>query len=99
MTATIRLPHRGRLGRGRPGLGRPGLGRPGLGKPGPDLERPSAAEYRVYFIDQTNQVSRPPKVVECAHDEEAIQAARQFIGGEDVELWDGTRLIVRFPHE
>jgi hypothetical protein len=89
MTATVRPSHRG-------GLGRERLGR---GRPGPHLERPSAPEYRVYFIDQTNQVSQPPKVVEGAHDEEAIQAARQFIGVEDVELWDGTRLIVRFPHE
>jgi hypothetical protein len=53
--------------------------------------------YRLYFIDRTNHISRPPEMVECADDQEAIQKAKQFVDGHDVELWDGPRLVVRLP--
>jgi len=36
-------------------------------------------------------------MVECADDQEAIQKAKQFVDGHDVELWDGPRLVVRLP--
>jgi hypothetical protein len=55
--------------------------------------------YRIYFIDRDNDVSRPSEVVECADDEEAIQKTKQFVAGQDIELWDGPRLIRGFPRE
>ena len=56
-------------------------------------------DYRIYFIDPKNRISRMPEVVECSDDQEAIQKAVQFIDGQDVELWDGARLVARFPHD
>ena len=38
-------------------------------------------------------------VAEAENGEEAIQKAEQFADGQDVELWDGPRLIKRFTHE
>ena len=54
--------------------------------------------YRVYFIDRADHRSRLPEVVECANDQEAVEKARQFVEGQDVELWDGPRFIARFAH-
>jgi hypothetical protein len=41
----------------------------------------------------------PPDVVECADDQEAIGKAAQAANGKAVELWNGPRLIVRFPRD
>jgi hypothetical protein len=54
--------------------------------------------YRVYFVEEsTCRVAGPPKVLECADDNEALQKARQLVDGKDVEVWEGPRLIARFP--
>jgi hypothetical protein len=50
--------------------------------------------YRVYSIDQTGHVSRPPEIVECADDQEASQKAKQFVDGLDLEVWDGPRFVI-----
>jgi hypothetical protein len=45
-------------------------------------------------------ISTPPEIVECADEQEAIGKAAQAANGKAVELWEGARLIVRFPqHE
>jgi hypothetical protein len=37
--------------------------------------------------------------VECADEQEAIGKALQAANGKAVELWDGARLIARFPED
>ncbi len=56
-------------------------------------------KYRVYFVDRTKHFSRPPEIVECDDDQEAIQKAKQLLDGLDVELWDGPRMVVRFASQ
>ena len=53
--------------------------------------------YRVYMFDRANH-SRPMKTVEYSGDQEAIQKASQFVDRYDVELWERSRLVMRFPH-
>jgi hypothetical protein len=50
--------------------------------------------YRAYLIDGDNRVSsyRP---IDADTDAEALQAARQFLGGCDVEVWHLDRKIGR----
>jgi hypothetical protein len=50
--------------------------------------------YRAYLIDGDNRVSsyRP---IEADTDAEALQAARQFVAGCDVEVWHLDRKIGR----
>jgi hypothetical protein len=50
--------------------------------------------YRAYLIDADNRVSsyRP---IEADTDAAALQAARQFVDGCDVEVWDLDRMIGR----
>ena len=56
-------------------------------------------EYRIYFTDQDAHISRPPELLECADDEAAIQKTRQYIDGKDIELWNGGRVVAKFPHK
>ena len=55
--------------------------------------------YRVYFVDRKGHILRPPEVLDCKDDSEAAEKARQFIGGQDIEVWDGPRIIVKYPHK
>jgi hypothetical protein len=53
--------------------------------------------YRVYFVDRSGHVSTPPEIVDAIDDQEATQKARQFVDGQDLEVWDESRLVVRIP--
>ena len=54
--------------------------------------------YRAYLIDDNDRVAsyRP---VDADSDAEALQAARQFVNGCDVEVWLFDRRIGRLLHE
>lgn len=54
-------------------------------------------EYRIFFVDRDRHITARPQIIECGDDQEAIQKAKQFIDGRDVELWEKARLIARFP--
>jgi hypothetical protein len=53
--------------------------------------------YRAYLIDENNRVAsyRP---VEADGDAEALEVARQFVNGCDVEVWLFERRIGRLHH-
>jgi hypothetical protein len=52
------------------------------------------AEYRVYTVGSDGHfVGFEPLI--CADDAEAIEKAKRLIVGHDIELWSGTRLVVR----
>ena len=53
--------------------------------------------YRIFFLDKGAHISRPPEVIECANDHEATQKARQFIDGQDIEVWRETYRVAQFP--
>jgi hypothetical protein len=50
--------------------------------------------YRAYFIDKDDRVESF-KPVEADSDEEALEAARQFVDGHDVEVWLLDRMVGR----
>lgn len=53
--------------------------------------------YRAYLIDKDNRVASY-KPIEAATDAEALTAARQFVDGCDVEVWQLDRKIGRLAH-
>lgn len=55
--------------------------------------------YRLYFLDSDAHISRPPEAFDCADDQEAMQKAKQFIDGKDLELWEGNRCVALIPHK
>jgi hypothetical protein len=52
------------------------------------------ADYRAYTVGLDGPfVGYQPLV--CPDDAEATDKARRLVGGHDIELWCGTRLVVR----
>jgi hypothetical protein len=51
-------------------------------------------EYRAYLIDENDRIISA-KEIRADSDEEALDTARQFVDGRDVEIWCGQRKIGR----
>jgi hypothetical protein len=54
--------------------------------------------YRAYLIDKDDRVESF-KRVEADSDEEALEAARQFVDGLDVEVWLLDRMVGRLTRQ
>jgi hypothetical protein len=59
-------------------------------------QEPPAAAYRLYFLGANDHIE-DVRVLDCASDREAVESARRFINGRDLELWERGRFICRFP--
>ena len=51
-------------------------------------------DYRAYILDEDGHIIGFEPLV-CTGDDEAIAGAKRVVDEHDVELWTGTRLIVR----
>ena len=51
--------------------------------------------YRIYRVGADDHFEGRPLVLDCANDEAAIEAAKQFVDGCDIELWQGCREVAR----
>jgi hypothetical protein len=49
-------------------------------------------QYRIYQLGADGRI-RAGVDFDCANDEAAIEAPKQFVGGCDVEVWQGSRLV------
>ncbi len=54
-------------------------------------------EYRVFLVGHDGHFSGFEAMV-CDNDAKAIEEAKQFVDGHDVELWNGARLVVVLQH-
>jgi hypothetical protein len=45
--------------------------------------------YRLYSLKNGKQIGGPPKILQCASDEEAIALASTLLDGFDMEVWQG----------
>jgi hypothetical protein len=52
------------------------------------------AEYRAYLVGVDGRFIGFEPIV-CADDTEATEKAQRLVDGHDIELWSGTRLVVR----
>ena len=55
------------------------------------------AEYRIHRI-KNDHIAEPPIVIEAEADSGAIEQAKQFVDGGDVELWHGPRFVIGLRH-
>jgi hypothetical protein len=57
-------------------------------------------DYRVYFysVGLDGHFIRFDAIV-CANDEEAIEKAKRYVDGHDIELWSGDRFVTRINHK
>jgi hypothetical protein len=53
-------------------------------------------EYRVYTVGPDGHIIGVEAMV-CANDEEAIKRTKRLVDSHDVELWSGSRLVIRLP--
>jgi hypothetical protein len=56
------------------------------------------AEYRAYAVGSDGNFNGFEPLV-CADDAKAIEEAKRLLDGCDIELWCGTRLVIRLTHE
>lgn len=56
----------------------------------------SQIAYRAYFLDERDHIERAV-VINALNDQQATAEAMTLVGVHTVELWDGSRLIVRLP--
>ena len=56
-------------------------------------------DYRVYIVDSDGHFYSSAVPLECADDSEAMEKAKRFVDGHDVELWQRDRKIARFDHK
>ena len=57
--------------------------------------------YRIYTIDERNRIFGPAQLLEAVDDNSAIKKVAEFLDGQVIELWQGSRLLVRLdpkPH-
>jgi hypothetical protein len=56
------------------------------------------SDYRIYVIGRDGRFEKAIQL-DCLDDSAAIESAKQFTDGHDIELWQRDRLIARFdPH-
>jgi hypothetical protein len=54
-------------------------------------------QYRLYALDQEGRIRQPARLLDSATDDAAVEEARSFLDGRQAELWEGSRLVHRFP--
>jgi hypothetical protein len=58
----------------------------------------SRTEYRVYALDSEGHPIKAIRL-DCLDDQAAIESAKQYIDGRDIELWQLDRRVATFAHE
>jgi hypothetical protein len=51
-------------------------------------------EYRIYTISG-GKMAGPSTELECASDDGAIEHAKTLLTGLDIEVWSGSRVVIR----
>ena len=54
--------------------------------------------YRAYVIGSDGRFNAAHRI-ECDDDESAVEAAKQYLNGSDVEVWQQHRRIARLEHK
>jgi hypothetical protein len=58
------------------------------------------SRYSIHLVKSDGQTSVKPEAMECVDDTQAKMRARHHVGSdEDIELWDGRRLVELFPRK
>ena len=55
-------------------------------------------DYRLYGLDGVRRIASA-EWFDADDDDKAIEVAKSMMDGHDCELWQGSRLVARIPHE
>jgi hypothetical protein len=61
------------------------------------VEEPTT-EYQVVMVEADGNCHKAIEI-DCPDDAAAVEIAKQFIDGKDIELWQSNRKITTFEHE
>jgi hypothetical protein len=50
--------------------------------------------YRAYTVGKDGHIASAEEFT-CADDPEAFEAAKRLVNGHEVELWSGTRFVIK----
>jgi hypothetical protein len=53
------------------------------------------SKYRIYLLTKDNHIASAPIIIACESDQVAVQHAFKFLDGNDIQLWQGRRLVTR----
>jgi hypothetical protein len=56
------------------------------------------SEYRIYVIGSDDHFIEAIQL-DCSDDKAAIESAKQFVNGHDIELWQRARKIANFERK
>jgi hypothetical protein len=56
-------------------------------------------EYRAYLLDESGRISNAAIFIRQDNDEDAIEAAKQFLNGRALDLWQGTRRVMTLKND
>jgi hypothetical protein len=62
------------------------------------LVEESTTEYRIIKVEADGN-SHKAIEIDCPDDAAAVETAKQFIDGKDIELWQSNRKVAFFEHE
>jgi hypothetical protein len=51
--------------------------------------------YRIYSITQDNHIASRPVTIVCDDDTTAVQQSQKLLDRNDIQLWQGRRLVTR----
>jgi hypothetical protein len=52
-------------------------------------------EYRAYVVGPDGHYTHAPHGFLARNDDAALEYARQFVDGHDIEIWSGARFVLR----
>lgn len=57
------------------------------------------AEYKFYSIKKDGHIDGPPVEAEYPRDAEALVKAKELVNGNDIEVWQGKRVVAYLTPE
>jgi hypothetical protein len=54
-------------------------------------------DYRLYKLGDDDRFAGAATIIKCDSDAEVIAKAKAMLDGLDIEIWDGPRVVARFP--
>ena len=65
----------------------------------PDTLHKSRSHYRAYLVDQAGHFHGVRVLEDCETDDQAVEMAKQYVDGCNIQLWDRGRLIAKISTE
>ena len=59
------------------------------------IREETMAYYRAYQLSHDDHIAHPAEIIEADNDDAAIEKANELVNGHDVEVWRGSRFVIK----